>query len=162
MCAFFMFCSIIFVYYNLFLFFLLFFMFFFFKQKTAYEMRISDWSSDVCSSDLSSHAAPLPIMPCTPRIWPSTRRRRVMSRRWCSSRVVMVGALSGISECVCDYTPWGITSRHIPTPPGRPQMNIVVDPLAWQHAAIGGALIGVAAALLLWSSGAIEIGRAHV
>src|SRR3546814_16090595 len=31
---------------------LLFFCFFFFKQKTAYEMRISDWSSDVCSSDL--------------------------------------------------------------------------------------------------------------
>src|SRR3546814_1941416 len=32
------------------------FVFFFFKQKTAYEMRISDWSSDVCSSDLSSRA----------------------------------------------------------------------------------------------------------
>src|SRR3546814_2313094 len=31
---------------------LLIFCFFFFKQKTAYEMRISDWSSDVCSSDL--------------------------------------------------------------------------------------------------------------
>src|SRR3546814_8502017 len=31
---------------------LLFVYFFFFKQKTAYEMRISDWSSDVCSSDL--------------------------------------------------------------------------------------------------------------
>src|SRR3546814_16092072 len=31
-------------------------MFFFFKQKTAYEMRISDWSSDVCSSDLSDRA----------------------------------------------------------------------------------------------------------
>src|SRR3546814_3456065 len=31
---------------------LLVFFFFFFKQKTAYEMRISDWSSDVCSSDL--------------------------------------------------------------------------------------------------------------
>src|SRR3546814_2387317 len=30
------------------------FCFFFFKQKTAYEMRISDWSSDVCSSDLDS------------------------------------------------------------------------------------------------------------
>src|SRR3546814_8863074 len=30
---------------------------FFFKQKTAYEMRISDWSSDVCSSDLSLQAA---------------------------------------------------------------------------------------------------------
>src|SRR3546814_13292218 len=34
------------------------FFFFFFKQKTAYEMRISDWSSDVCSSDLlDSHVA---------------------------------------------------------------------------------------------------------
>src|SRR3546814_9588005 len=31
-------------------------MFFFFKQKTAYEMRISDWSSDVCSSDLHDDA----------------------------------------------------------------------------------------------------------
>src|SRR3546814_3625246 len=31
-------------------------MFFFFKQKTAYEMRISDWSSDVCSSDLANIA----------------------------------------------------------------------------------------------------------
>src|SRR3546814_2875557 len=31
-------------------------MFFFFKQKTAYEMRISDWSSDVCSSDLGDSA----------------------------------------------------------------------------------------------------------
>src|SRR3546814_8723979 len=33
--------------------------FFFFKQKTAYEMRISDWSSDVCSSDLRVLAATL-------------------------------------------------------------------------------------------------------
>src|SRR3546814_3239548 len=32
-------------------------LFFFFKQKTAYEMRISDWSSDVCSSDLTSACA---------------------------------------------------------------------------------------------------------
>src|SRR3546814_4586400 len=31
-------------------------MLFFFKQKTAYEMRISDWSSDVCSSDLREEA----------------------------------------------------------------------------------------------------------
>src|SRR3546814_6842610 len=36
--------------YVLFFFYLV--VFFFFKQKTAYEMRISDWSSDVCSSDL--------------------------------------------------------------------------------------------------------------
>src|SRR3546814_1737043 len=32
---------------------------FFFKQKTAYEMRISDWSSDVCSSDLLRDEGPL-------------------------------------------------------------------------------------------------------
>src|SRR3546814_11508280 len=32
-------------------------LFFFFKQKTAYELRISDWSSDVCSSDLFALAA---------------------------------------------------------------------------------------------------------
>src|SRR3546814_2278148 len=32
--------------------------FFFFKQKTAYEMRISDWSSDVCSSDLVLQPVP--------------------------------------------------------------------------------------------------------
>src|SRR3546814_7560234 len=37
--------------------------FFFFKQKTAYEMRISDWSSDVCSSDLSSRGGRAPARP---------------------------------------------------------------------------------------------------
>src|SRR3546814_19413459 len=41
--------------------------FFFFKQKTAYEMRISDWSSDVCSSDL--------------RGWPRNRNRPGRTRR---------------------------------------------------------------------------------
>src|SRR3546814_1592287 len=34
--------------------------FFFFKQKTAYEMRISDWSSDVCSSDLPPAIGDMP------------------------------------------------------------------------------------------------------
>src|SRR3546814_1273971 len=37
-----------------------FMLFFFFKQKTAYEMRISDWSSDVCSSDLADRQKPGP------------------------------------------------------------------------------------------------------
>src|SRR3546814_2496924 len=46
--------------------------FFFFKQKTAYEMRISDWSSDVCSSDL--------IMPILPASWRS-RPGATMSAR---------------------------------------------------------------------------------
>src|SRR3546814_3934061 len=37
--------------------------FFFFKQKTAYEMRISDWSSDVCSSDIAYRALLAPTAP---------------------------------------------------------------------------------------------------
>src|SRR3546814_7571569 len=43
---------VLFVILSWYLFYFFFFFFFFFKQKTAYEMRISDWSSDVCSSDL--------------------------------------------------------------------------------------------------------------
>src|SRR3546814_3147207 len=43
-----------------------FFCFFFFKQKTAYELRISDWSSDVCSSDLQQQSGR-----------PAQRRRRL-------------------------------------------------------------------------------------
>src|SRR3546814_9946657 len=42
---------------------------FFFKQKTAYEMRISDWSSDVCSSDL--HFAPLHANSIAPYFYPN-------------------------------------------------------------------------------------------
>src|SRR3546814_3629288 len=42
----------------LYVFYFCFILFFFFKQKTAYEMRISDWSSDVCSSDLTGYHAP--------------------------------------------------------------------------------------------------------
>src|SRR3546814_2685677 len=40
--------------------------FFFFKQKTAYEMRISDWSSDVCSSDLIPLARLLVVLGIRP------------------------------------------------------------------------------------------------
>src|SRR3546814_10048603 len=59
--------------------------FFFFKQKTAYEMRISDWSSDVCSSDLywlravGYWASRSPI-PCT-----SARSMRWVPDAWASS-----------------------------------------------------------------------------
>src|SRR3546814_1866255 len=49
-------------------------LFFFFKQKTAYEMRISDWSSDVCSSDLSSAQ---PIVQLLWLMWASTSRSPV-------------------------------------------------------------------------------------
>src|SRR3546814_10839005 len=42
--------------------------FFFFKQKTAYEMRISDWSSDVCSSDLFARLGRLYCQCCGQRV----------------------------------------------------------------------------------------------
>src|SRR3546814_1369440 len=50
-------CCFGFIFVLCFFFFVVFF--FFFKQKTAYEMRISDWSSDVCSSDLLVRGLPL-------------------------------------------------------------------------------------------------------
>src|SRR3546814_10450868 len=52
----------------------MFFVFFFFKQKTAYEMRISDWSSDVCSSDLPQS---LGIQPEAGRAWAQQNARRL-------------------------------------------------------------------------------------
>src|SRR3546814_5362147 len=50
---------------------------FFFKQKTAYDMRISDWSSDVCSSDLGAAHPHLGARGRSSR--PRRRRRRLMS-----------------------------------------------------------------------------------
>src|SRR3546814_17984624 len=55
-------------------------MFFFFKQKTAYEMRISDWSSDVCSSDLID-----------PVIIAFDRQRKAIRRREAQRRVDRIG-----------------------------------------------------------------------
>src|SRR3546814_1333426 len=52
--------------------------FFFFKQKTAYELRISDWSSDVCSSDL------------TPGTWTRARSRRLRAGEGSLSEVTNI------------------------------------------------------------------------
>src|SRR3546814_9574451 len=50
-------------------------MFFFVKQKTAYEMRISDWSSDVCSSDLVTARAQAELATLVQRRLHDRRRR---------------------------------------------------------------------------------------
>src|SRR3546814_234116 len=63
----------------------LFLVFFFFKQKTAYEMRISDWSSDVCSSDLlSRHRRHYPQGQLSPQLPASLvhRRRAARASSW--------------------------------------------------------------------------------
>src|SRR3546814_2757703 len=61
------------------------FCFFFFKQKTAYEMRISDWSSDVCSSDLAAGEA-------------RGRARRPRHRRARGARLQLIDKLGGIGD----------------------------------------------------------------
>src|SRR3546814_3204187 len=53
----------------------MFIVFFFFKQKTSYEMRISDWSSDVCSSDLLGPAVDQRIIEIHPGIVERGRAR---------------------------------------------------------------------------------------
>src|SRR3546814_1173658 len=68
--------------------------FFFFKQKTAYELRISDWSSDVCSSDLRPSRSPAGP---TPAIETMIRSR--------------VSCLAGMYP-----------SFHAPAPPGHPDV----------------------------------------
>src|SRR3546814_7423021 len=69
----------------------LFCFFFFFKQKTAYEMRISDWSSDVCSSDLFDYSI---IKKGNLEVHMELDKRERM--------LVLDIAISGTVELVCD------------------------------------------------------------
>src|SRR3546814_7644461 len=77
--------------------------FFFFKQKTAYEMRISDWSSDVCSSDLAKESnflarMALIVLAFIPRCAVSFM---LLSLR-CASQPRQIGRAS-CRERVCQY-----------------------------------------------------------
>src|SRR3546814_4715413 len=78
--------------------------FFFFKQKTAYEMRISDWSSDVCSSDLRLVVVELPDEGGQDLLH---RNRPVVAREVGTVAVVPAGAEEiGRASCrerVCQY-----------------------------------------------------------
>src|SRR3546814_4542153 len=86
---------------------------FFFKQKTAYEMRISDWSSDVCSSDLIQSPAPLaaPQAVSLPMPAPQTIERqpnslwRPGSRAFLRSEERRVGKECG-STCRSRWSPY--------------------------------------------------------
>src|SRR3546814_15137991 len=83
--------------------------FFFFKQKTAYEMRISDWSSDVCSSDLggSGPSALLRPRPRPPRpAPPRPRRDRQRTRRADRPRALLRDRRNGSGG-------WGRSARHL-------------------------------------------------
>src|SRR3546814_2613939 len=84
----------------------LFEVFFFFKQKTAYEMRISDWSSDVCSSDLAVYSIKFELCgsfhSCTHVLKRSGRRFRVVLHRSEERRV----GKECVSTCRSRWSPY--------------------------------------------------------
>src|SRR3546814_18648459 len=83
-------------------------LFFLFKQKTSYEMRISDWSSDVCSSDLSTRCWPEveTTSPATRGLIPKVRRSASLDP--CSRRFFCAGAkttrVAGFASALRTYT----------------------------------------------------------
>src|SRR3546814_5010331 len=96
--------------------------FFVFKQKTAYEMRISDWSSDVCSSDLAGKLPGPP--PSRPRVSPIFLAYRLTAQEPCvrlarKSTLLYAGytARAGVATKV----PWRSPTwlKVIPTEPVR-------------------------------------------
>src|SRR3546814_2605055 len=69
---------------------------FFFKQKTAYEMRISDWSSDVCSSDLKWAYPPAQSQPSSSRARsPDAHRRNGTAELLCSGETTTIPSSPG-------------------------------------------------------------------
>src|SRR3546814_2631047 len=88
--------------------------FFFFKQKTAYEMRISDWSSDVCSSDLAT--SPFAADRFRHRgqsAGPDQRSRRRSAAFWPASRLQHDGSQAGyIGQNAGGVTRLSRTCRH--------------------------------------------------
>src|SRR3546814_16850931 len=96
-------------------------LFFFFKQKTAYEMRISDWSSDVCSSDLHQRRTGSAVR-AYGRVADPTRidAWRLRARRGIPC------ALPGL-----DQYPVGAQGRAARTPDQRPSGHAGAAPGAW-------------------------------
>src|SRR3546814_4028467 len=71
------------------------FIVFFFKQKTAYEMRISDWSSDVCSSDLAVMRRFFPRETPRPARYCSSCAKEAETSGFSSARSIRTGHIDG-------------------------------------------------------------------
>src|SRR3546814_7230582 len=80
-------------------------LFFFFKQKTAYEMRISDWSSDVCSSDLSYCPPKKPLQCSSPSTCTGCDRQSARLSRNRRSEERRVGK-ECVSTCRSRWSPY--------------------------------------------------------
>src|SRR3546814_16813896 len=91
-------------------------LFFFFKQKTAYEMRISDWSSDVCSSDVPALLAVLVWAPQlrshTNLDMPRAGAGPRLYRSWLAWQVPLsMGFQSAVAYCVFGWLPLILIER---------------------------------------------------
>src|SRR3546814_3356993 len=89
--------------------------FFFFKQKTAYEMRISDWSSDVCSSDLAPRRTP------SPRRSPTAARSR--ARRALPGRIRSDACVAISVPCQSSCVGAHLGANALPATPGRARVR---------------------------------------
>src|SRR3546814_18256281 len=113
------------------------FLVFFFKQKTAYEMRISDWSSDVCSSDLGREVAMpgiarRPVLAAFRRDVQAELRGRRLADRYQPRRpparghgVVQAGAVIGQPAAPVPAGPAAADAVEIPQHAGPPGARAV-------------------------------------
>src|SRR3546814_5496872 len=90
--------------------------FFFFKQKTAYEMVISDWSSDVCSSDLANggrfHHIAGPELDCVRAMQSDVERAPDIALRGRRKACELLHFLQGRRAVIAS-----VNAAHIPAPP---------------------------------------------
>src|SRR3546814_4926506 len=95
---------------------------FFFKQKTAYEMRISDWSSDVCSSDLAGYTQPIQM-----RVEELISGvRATLALKLYGEDLAELDRISGELKNVLATVP-GVADLSLEANLGKPQIRIKVD-----------------------------------
>src|SRR3546814_14658446 len=105
--------------------------FFFFKQKTAYELRISDWSSDVCSSDLPVPRTPSPTSPrrCARTASPPSSCSTAGSSPRSEERRV---GKECVSTCRSRWSPYHYKKKTL-----KQQHTALSEPNTMTHASIG-------------------------
>src|SRR3546814_11038338 len=110
-------------------------LFFFFKQKTAYEMRISDWSSDVCSSDLTKrlvedHARQMLEQVITDGTWTEPKPRAIITDHAAEDRATLekhLGLKTKPAKKTVGDGLQAVASRFRDGGNGKPRMLIMQD-----------------------------------
>src|SRR3546814_5575413 len=129
-------------------------MVFFFKQKTAYEMRISDWSSDVCSSDLSTATYGHATAVLRDTTFAGCGRFCITPARYAVTLDrPFIASISG----TCDAVRGNRHHGHIASPFREPLMSATL--YNWLESGLTGWGLGAIALYFLLVT---QIGRAHV